>query len=98
MKYSGVLYKAAWGALMVLLGVGVIWVFLPKCNELRTLQRQRAELQEENRRLRSQICELVVKQDRIMTDAAYLERVAREEMGLVKTNETIFRYTKNTVK
>ncbi len=46
------------------------------------LEARIAELEQENRRLQLQI-------DRLRNDSAYLERIARERLGMVKPNERV---------
>ena len=43
--------------------------------------------------LRLKNAQLQVEQDRLKNDPVYLEKVAREKMGLVKEGESIYRMT-----
>ncbi len=50
------------------------------------LELRLAELKAENQRLREQI-------EKLQTDPEYLEKVAREELGMVKPDELVFQLT-----
>ena len=49
------------------------------------LELRLTELQAENEKLRSEI-------ERLKTDPAYLEKVAREELGMVREDEIVFQF------
>jgi len=91
-NYWVVVYRLAWGLLVVLFGVGLVCAFLPKCHRVRELQRRKAVLQQENRRIETVTRDLAMKQERFRTDPAFVERTAREE-GMAKPHETVFRFT-----
>lgn len=79
---------------MVLVIIGLVCVFLPKCHGLRELQRKKAVLQEENRDIDQATKDLRVKRERFKSDPAFVERVARET-GMVRTDEVVFQFTSN---
>jgi hypothetical protein len=86
-----VIYRLAWGLLIVLFVVGVVCVFLPKCRDLKALQERKAAIEEENRRTDGLTRELKAKQERFVSDVRFVERTAHRA-GLVKTNETVFKF------
>lgn len=92
MNYWVTIYRFACVLLIVLFAVALICLFLPKCNKLRELQRERAELQKENRKLENQIKELAIKQERFNSDLTFVEHTARE-MDMIKPEETVFKFT-----
>lgn len=51
--------------------------------ELRDLQQQVAEIEDENRKLREEI-------KRLKSDPECIERLARQELGMLRENETLF--------
>ena len=55
-------------------------------NEQRDLERAAFELQQRNEHLRERI-------EKLHSDDAYLERLARERLGLVKKGEILYRVT-----
>lgn len=86
------IYRSAWGVLAVLLIIGLVCIFLPKCNHLRQLQLRKGELQAENRELEAMTRDLQAKQERFGRDPAFVERIARET-GMVKQGEVVFQFT-----
>lgn len=92
MNYWLVIYRFAWGVLGVLVTIGLVCIFVPRCNKLRAMQRKRIELQTENRTLEAMTQELRIKQERFSTEPPFVERTARE-IGMVKTNETVYKFT-----
>lgn len=58
--------------------------FLSLQGELSALQRQNQQLRQENRRLYGEL-------ERLRSDDGAVERVAREELGLVRPGELVFR-------
>lgn len=56
--------------------------------ELKTIEAQNRALMHDNRQLRVEI-------DRLKQDMAYIEEIARRELGLVKKNETVYHINKN---
>ena len=92
MNYWVIVYRIAWGLLVALFLVGVTCIFLPQCNRLRELQRQRIALQEDNRQTEALARDLREKQEKFDTDTAFVVRTARET-GLAMPNETVYKTT-----
>jgi len=92
MNYWVIVYRIAWGLLIALFAVGVTCVFLPQCNRLRELQRQRVNLEEQNRHTEALTRELKDKQDKFDSDPAFVVRTARE-IGLAMPDETVYKTT-----
>lgn len=97
MNYWVVIYRLAWGLLVILFGIGLVCAFVPKCHRVRELQRRKADLAEENRTLETATRSLLRKQERFRTEAAFVERTAREE-GMARPDEVVFRYTNQAVR
>ncbi len=89
MNYWAIIYRFAMALLIVLLVVGLIFVFLPPSHEIRQYHRKRVELTTENVRLEEQVRALKEKQDQFRNDPAFVERTAREA-GMIKSNEFRF--------
>ncbi len=62
------------------------------------LQREIATLTEENIRLEARNVELTADIQRLQSDKAYLERIAREKHGLLKKDEMVFDFEANKKK
>jgi len=79
--------------ILAVAAVSVLWLlFAPDRGLLhyRKLQNQVERLAEENRALEQQNEQLRKEIDRLQTDDAYLEEVARHKYGLLKENETVY--------
>lgn len=87
-----IIYRSAWGLLLVLVVIGLICVFLPKCYRMRELQRRKAAIQGENRDFERATKELRLKRDRLKSDPAFVERTARRE-GMLRRDEVVFKFT-----
>jgi len=87
-------YRVAWGVLVILIVVGLVCVFAPKCQMLRSLQQKKLELQAENRARAEQIRDLREKEQRFLTDPEFVRRTAHES-GRVAPDEIIFTYPTN---
>ena len=61
-------------------------------NRLSGLRQERAKADEETSRMGQQITELRAQVKRIKDDPAAVERVARDELGLVRQTEVIFQF------
>jgi cell division protein FtsB len=90
-----IVYRGAWIALVVMLLVAIICTFRPRGVQVRELQHRRAQLEETNRQTDAQIREIRLKQQQFQTDPMFVERTAREESGMIKSNETIFKLEKD---
>ncbi|HEX9295929.1 MAG TPA: septum formation initiator family protein [Polyangiaceae bacterium] len=81
----GILGVAAIGApVMILAPQGI-----PR---LRSLSRELAQVEAENADLRQQIQHLRGKVQHLRDDPAAVERIARDELGLVRTSEVVFQF------
>ena len=77
---------------MVLTAIVLVCVFVPKCHGIRELQRKKALLNEENRKLDQATKDLRLKRERFQSEPAFVERVAREA-GMVRMDEIVFKFT-----
>ena len=91
MNYWLIIYRFAWALLGLLLVIGLLCIFVPKCNTLRALQQKRTVLQQENSEIESAVKEMRTMQEEFQSDPEFVERVARES-GLIKSNEVVFRF------
>ena len=86
------IYRFSWALLAVLVVIGLLCVFTPKCHSLSRLQKTRNTLEEQNAAKEAQIKELKIKQERFTTEPAFVERTARES-GMVTPNEVVYKFT-----
>jgi cell division protein FtsB len=92
MNHWIIIYRAAWGIVIVLVTVFLISTFIPKIQRYHESYNKRAEHQEENQRLTEDLKKLRDKQERFTSEPSYVERTARE-IGMVKPDEIVFKYT-----
>ena len=59
--------------------------------DLRSLKQQKAELVRENRRLKQENIAISTEIDRLRHDPAYIESIARHELGMIGENEIILK-------
>lgn len=86
------IYRFACFALALLLLAGLAAAFYPKFRAERDMQRQVQRLEEEIRFDQEMAQHLRTKQEKLQNDPRFLERVAREELGLSKPGETVFKF------
>jgi len=84
--------RFVWLMLIVCISIGLFVVFLPQTNKVRVMQRKKAELEAENRRIEAETGELRDHQRRFETDPLFVERTAREQ-GMIKPGEVVFHLT-----
>lgn len=92
MNIWAIIYRFACVTLAVLLVAGLIALFYPKFRQHREMQRQAERLEEEIRFDQEMVQHLKTKQEKLQNDPRFLERVAREELGLAKPGETVFKF------
>jgi cell division protein FtsB len=61
---------------------------------LRALQHELAELDAQNDEMRRDVNRLRVEVRRLRDDPARVERIARDELGMVRKNEVVFQFDK----
>ena len=70
-----------------------VMIFSPEgLARLRALEEEKRRADEEISRLSAQIQEYRVKVKRIKEDPAFVERAARDELGLVRQTEVVFQF------
>ncbi len=84
--------RVCWGALVLILLAGLVGIFYPKVRQYNDLQAREAELREDVRLEEELLSNLKAKQERLQTDPRFVEKVAREELGLAKPGDTVFKF------
>jgi len=87
------IYRISWIVLTALILTGMVFIFGPKFNTLRKMQKDKNELKQENQRLETEIMQLRTKQERFTSDPNFVERTAKE-MNMIRTNEIVFIFEK----
>ncbi|HMP74866.1 MAG TPA: septum formation initiator family protein [Kiritimatiellia bacterium] len=84
--------RLSWAALFILIFIALAGVFYPKFQEHRELQNREAQLREEVRIEEEMLQNLRARQEKLRSDPRFVERIAREELGLAKPGETVFKF------
>lgn len=86
-------------SLAIVIGVsiiGVFYIFVPEYAQLTDLQRKKEALQARNSALESRIHEFQTRQIRFRSDPRFVERLVREQFGMVRENELIYKVIHDT--
>ena len=65
--------------------------FLPSYTKMQDLKQKNLEYQQQIRELQGKNAKLEKEKRLLETDPAYLEKVAREKMGLIKEGEVVYK-------
>ncbi len=79
----------------VIIVVGLIWtasLFYPKFKQASDLASRQRAIEEEIRHDEEVLAHLRDKQQRLLNDPRFVEKIAREELGLAKHGEIIFKF------
>jgi cell division protein FtsB len=87
--------KIAWSILGVVAIVMILSMFYPQYQEYVELQRRLQALETEFRFQEEHLQRLKRYQEQMRTDPAFVERVAREEVGFVKAGETVVKFVED---
>ena len=68
------------------------WVYLPTLTRYRDLKLQEDEIERQVRQLEGKIADLREERDLLKNDKEYLEKVIRDQLGLVKPGETVYKF------
>ena len=72
------------------------WIYLPLFSRYRDLKTQQEEMEQEVKKLDGKIQELKEERDLLKNDMGYLEKVIRDQLGLVKPGEMIYKFVSDT--
>ena len=92
MSFWRTLYRVFLVAAALLVVVILVRFFMPKYQEEQRLRARLEEARQDVQRTAATLRELKLKQDRLREDPRYVEKVAREDLGLSKPGETVFRF------
>ena len=87
-----ILQKVAWATIGVLAVILVLVAFVPKIKHYQDLQRVEAQKSADVRNAQETLDQLKQQQEKLRTDPHYVERVAREEIGMAKPGEIVFKF------
>ena len=81
--------------LVVILAIAII--YLPGLSKYLKLKRKDSDLEREVKRLESEITRIQKEEHLLKTDLTRLEEVVREELGLVRPGETVYKVVEEEV-
>jgi len=79
----------------LVVAVALIWIgslFYPQIKKSQDLSVRQLQLEEEIQRDEEILRHLRMKQQRLLNDPRFVEKIAREELGLAKPGETVFKF------
>lgn len=92
MNIWSILIRASWTALILIGLFALAGIFYPKYQQHRDIQAREMQLREDVRMEEEMLRHLKTKQERLRTDPRFVEKIAREELGLAKPGETVFKF------
>lgn len=92
MSHLNVVAKIAWLTLVAVALIMIGSMFYPQYRQYIKLQEQETALEMEYRLEEEKLKLLRSNRERMETDPAFVERVAREELGFAKPGETVIKY------
>jgi cell division protein FtsB len=87
------LYRFAWTVLAILVVAALAAAIYPKVRQYRELQSREVKMREDVRLEEELEQHLREKRERLLNDPRFVEKIAREELGLAKPGETVFKFT-----
>ena len=84
------IYIFTWGVLAAVLIF--FWFYFPTLSHYRDLKVQQEEIEREIKGLEIKIQALAEERDLLKNDSEYLEKVIRDELGLVRPGEVIYKF------
>jgi cell division protein FtsB len=84
--------RVSWTAIAALTVILIVGLFYPKVRQMRDLEAHEQRLREEVDLEKELLRHLQTKQERLRSDPRFVEKIAREELGLAKPGETVFKF------
>ncbi len=75
--------------IVLLIGIFGICLFLPDYSRIKQLKAEKEGLLVEQRRLEEEVVRLKEENKRLETDPSYVEKIAREKLGMVKEGDVL---------
>jgi len=76
-----------------ILAIFILFAFLPSYTQMQDLKLRNVQYEQEIIRLKRERAQLEREKQLLIHDPQYLEKVAREKMGLIKEGEVIYKIT-----
>ena len=82
---------------LFILTIIVLIIFLPSYTKMQDLKQKNLDYKRQIEQLQQKSAELKEEKRLLETDPVYLEKVAREKMGLIREGEVVYKITPVTV-
>ena len=82
-----------WIAVVVL--ILFFWIYFPTLSRYRDLNFQQEDMEQQVKKLDAKISQLSDERELLKNDRGYLEKVIRDELGLVKPGEVVYKFVKD---
>ena len=86
-----IVFHISLGVVIVVSAIGVLYIFVPEYSRMTELQRKKEVLQAKNAGIESRIHDFQTRQNRFRSDPRFVERLVREQFGMVRENELIYK-------
>jgi cell division protein FtsL len=86
------IYRVSAGLVVAVGLIMLASVYYPKFKQIRDFNQKQIQLEEEIRRDEEVLRHLRLKQQKLLNDPRFVEKIAREELGMAKPGETVFRF------
>ena len=83
--------------ILFILAVATLIIFIPSYRKMQDLERRNSELQLQIKQLKDKNTELAEEKRKLDDDPVYLEKVAREKLGIAREGEVIYKITPEAV-
>ena len=90
------IFRLSVGVVAVVTAIGVLYIFVPEYSRMAELQQKKEELLAKNQASEAQIHDFQNRQNLFHTDPRFVERLVREQFGMVRENETIYKVIHDT--
>jgi cell division protein FtsB len=85
------IFRASVGVVIIVTAIGVLYIFVPEYTRMSALQQKKEELLAKNHGIEAHIHDFQNRQNLFQTDPRFVERLVREQFGMVRENETIYK-------
>ncbi len=85
------LFKISLFVVIAVSVIGVLYIFIPEYTRMSDLRQKKEELLAKNTDIETRIHDYQNRQTQFHTDPRFVERLVREQFGMVRESETIYK-------
>jgi cell division protein FtsB len=90
-NFWAILFKISLGVVILVSVIGVLYIFIPEYARMTELRQKKEELLLKNTDIENRIHDYQNRQIQFQTDPRFVERLVREQFGMVRESETIYK-------